>query len=483
MRIAKIWIGFILHMALFACSNDTHQVGDDPQGDASGYMVLHLTGEQPVLPLSVGESRAVGDMEVSESTIQKIVILLANENGQVVDVCMPKFVQTITGIYTEPFLVKEGEYEVYAIVNPSDLDCTQVFWKGKGVEEVCVQVMNEDETLKNYMEAGNFLMFSECGESGNGAVKITVTSEHTADNPAQGGTPIKVDRLAVKLSSVGNENGAVDIDGIEKQLKDITAAEMDGYVLLNGAKTAYLQQHWTTSPSSVTTEDVYILNSSGMKYEQVGDACFDDYYSCFENHADIQKEENLYTHVEDLLAGEKLSAEPLYCMENNSDNYRGNTTGLIYRWKATNGKSDRLAGENCFYGYNSEYFSTLQDLATRYPSAFGEDSYEAAVDLLKNQIARFRAKYQIKVYAGGNMYYTHYIKDKNHVNQDGDYYYAVMRNTVYYLNVTQLMKIGDDVPGGWEPHPEWPVDYSEAYMQVQVQVNPWLLSNTEIELN
>lgn len=480
MRIGKIWVGLILHLALFSCSNDANQTVDSQSEEASGYMALQLTGGWSVLPALAKESRT-GEVDPSESTIQKVLILLANENGKVMDACIPRLVQSATGVYTEPFVVREGTFDVYAMPNSGDWDISQVHWKNREIEDIYIDVMNEDGAL-NYMEIGNFLMFSECKEGNSGALRITVTAEHTADNPAQGGAPIKVDRLAAKISSASNENGEVDIVGIQEQLKEITAVQLDGYVLLNGAKTAYLQQHWIKH-TSTTGEDVYVLTTSGKKYEESGNACFDDYYACFDDYAEIEKEDNSYLQVEDLLAGEKLSTYPLYCMENNSDNYRGNTTGLIYRWRVIHATSDRLAGENCFYGYNSEYFSTLQDLIAKYPAAFGTDDYETAVDLLKNQIARFRAKYQIKVYAEGNVYYTHYIKDQNHVNEEGDCYYAIMRNTVYQLNVVKLMRIGDDIPGGWTPHPEWPVDYQETYMQVQVKINPWLLSNTEIELN
>lgn len=476
MKISKIGIGIMISVILWACSNDTNQPYNNIE--EGRYVTLKLVREYSNVRTLAGENDTEST-EDDESHIKDVLILLTDETGKVVHVRMPKLVQAASGgIYTQPFLVEEGTFNVYAIANPGDINCTQEYWKERNLEDDRVQVIDE-EGVKSYLNSGNFLMFNECEGEKTRTVTVTVTQEHTVDNPAQGTAPIKLDRLAAKILSVGSEK--VDIKGITQQLGDIVAVEIEGYVLLNGSKTAYLQQHWVKEQLE-NGDNVYILETPAMKYEEWGESSFDDYYCSFGSYAEVQKEGDTYVCIEDLLVEQKLNTDALFCVENHTDYYRGNTTGLIYRWKVVNENSDRLAGENCFYSYNSEYFSTLKDLQSKYPMVFGNDGYDTAVNMLENDLGQFRAKYQIRVYQGGNMYYTYYIKDKNHIDKNGNNYYAVMRNTVYHLNIVKLMKIGDDIPGGWEPHPEWLVDYNETYMQIDIKVNPWLLSNSEIEL-
>ena len=108
----------------------------------------------------------------------------------------------------------------------------------------------------------------------------------------------------------------------------------------------------------------------------------------------------------------------------------------------------------------------------------------------QGEISKFRAKYNIKVYTDGIMYYTYYIKDQNYkqVEETGGQqpvnYYSVMRNTVYKLTVTKLQRIGTDIPGGWNPDkdPEDPVDPTNVYMVVEAQANPWVVSSKDITL-
>ena len=116
-------------------------------------------------------------------------------------------------------------------------------------------------------------------------------------------------------------------------------------------------------------------------------------------------------------------------------------------------------------------------------------AYAKTGDERQKAISGFRVKYNIKVYTEGIMYYTYYIKDQNYkqVEETGEAavnYYSVMRNTVYNLTVTELMRIGTDIPGGWNPEtdPEDPVDPTNVYMTIQAVANPWVVSKEDITL-
>ena len=237
---------------------------------------------------------------------------------------------------------------------------------------------------------------------------------------------------------------------------------------------------------------------------------------------------------------------PIYCMENNptydasaasanplyyKEALIGNTTGLVYQWQATlaDGLSDEAAGENCFYSYGDKYYGRLADIQKDFPAVFDPattaapqnnwetlekltgitvDSQDAAnlaqamtelraaraievPDDRQGAISDWRIEYNIRVYTDGLMYYLYFIKDENYRQIQSDepsaqpeQYYSVMRNTVYKLNITSLGAIGTDIPGGWNPDviEDNPVDDTSLYMQVEVQANPWVVSQTDITL-
>ena len=430
--------------------------------------------------------------------------------------------------------------------------------------------VSEKLMQSDYAAAGKFLMFNECNGSsdthgnvsGSGTTPadkcgtfITIRPENVYDNPAT--CPlIRLDRMAVKITS--NANSSTDITDLEKftyyadgiaapQTKvGITKVELIGYKLLNGAEKVYLQQHWTAT-SAEQTQNVTVgpwrntLITPAMTAATEESDAADDYYNTLSDFRKLTLDaDNDYTAVVDkfdlgdspVYYDPENPKGPVYCMENNptydasktnpdvTNNYPayytpaliGNTTGLVYQWKATldNGVSDGYAGENCFYSYGNKYYGKLADLQKDYPGAFDpaggatdEESLENAVTELEaamdkttdtekqNAISDWRVKYNVKVYTEGLMYYIYFIKDQNYAQIQStatadkyEKYYSVMRNTVYKLNVEKLGAIGTDIPGGWNPDvtEDNPVESTTLYMQVSVQANPWVISSEDIVL-
>lgn len=474
-----LWIFFIAATLVTACSKNGQDVDYDSDNQyLTTYMSVKLVGTQHGTRTSAGDDGVLAGTK-EESAIQNALVLLTNGSGVVTSAVSPVIEPTLTGANTRPFKVGEGTHYVYVIANPGDI--TKEMVQGKNIKDVEL-LMYASGQIKDYASNGSFLMFNECnGTDDIAGMEIVVTALNTIDNPAQGAGAIKLDRLAAKLTSTAQN---VDIQGVEGQLPAISAVELQGFVLLNGAKKAYLQQHWSG------------LKQAQWPYENTlitPMVTFDDFYATAEDYTNIES-----GSIEDLTKEDLWNTNPVYCMENNpivngSAGLRGSSTGIIYRWQVTNPDSDEKAGENCFYGYNGQYYSSLKALQDAWPSAFNEENkvsdeagraqeLEDATQLLVADIGAFRVKYQVKVYEKGIMYYTFYIKDQNYVGPDQNPYYSIMRNTIYGLNVTTLLKIGTDIPGEWEPDPEKPIDQKELYMLVKTEVNPWVLSNQDISL-
>lgn len=448
----------------------------------------------------------------------------------------------------------EGEYEVFVIAN----DKNESIWsiKDTDVDKVIIGEVNEDAMKNTYAKTSNFMMFNESNGSDDiEGEPITINNENDFDNPARCKNVIRLDRLAVKIAPTVNgglesENLKIDDDtklenindrfpssSASPAVKPVESVTLEGFKLLNGAKNAYLQQHWLRTEEEQKDGLIAEGNNTVNWYNTLltpnNLTTETDYYNSLSDFRTLDiDDEGTYTAIQDnfdKLPYYDLSSKlaTIYCMENNStyggsgsaikDALNGNTTGLVFRWQVAlgTGLSDKTAGENCFYAYNDEYFTKLEDIQARYPGVFspaeaditipdsnpyyGQNQETADLNKAKDELAAaynngtpdqkkisdWRVKYNIKVYTEGTMYYLYFIKDQNYCQGDPKAtYYSVMRNTVYKLNITGLGGIGTDIPGGWDPDvvPEKPVDNYPLYMIVEVKANPWVISKEDIIL-
>lgn len=525
MKLRFLSCAVILAAGLTACNKE--EKGGITPSDVEAYMTLELVGQGGMTKTDPGED-GTDNGETWESSISKILILLcANEDteapaqgdqyapGDIIEIYeVENFTSTgENGVKTPIIETRTGIYDVYVVANPPENFITL----SEDISTKTITDITEKLMKSQYAKENNFLMFSECSsmDSKSGS-RIVISAENDYENPATC-EAIKLDRLEVKIESTTSTS--VNINGVIDEFNGITKVELKGFKLLNGAKSTYLQQEWTKTKEEQGNLDPWIntlitphLNSgSSQNDEEPG------YYNHLSDFRVITKQDNDYTVAKDMYFSipsynESSSTAAIYCMENNptyiqgsyTDARNGNTTGLIYQWKASVTGSDKLAGENCFYGYDGKYYATLDGLFQEYPGVFGATSNigddnlkklnaakleltnayaKSAGEERENAISDFRTKYNIKVYTEGIMYYTYYIKDQNYrQDPDGgtnyDLYYSVMRNTIYKLTVSALGGIGTDIPGGWNPDsdPEDPVDPTTVYMTVEVEVNPWVLS-------
>ena len=492
----------ILSMGMLAsCSNEENIVAENNGNQqANAYLMLTLTGAD-----NMGSRTQVPEQPGSEgeSQIVQARVLAYDENGtQVLNELVSNLESAENGtLQTQPIGIDPGTYTVYVIANPGNYnpgtDAMATSITNARITDITEAAMTEGT---GYATDTHFIMFNACnGTDDTAGASITVTDANDYDNPATSAQPIKLDRLAAKITYGVSPN--LDITGATGQLDGLTAVNFEGFKLLNANTATYLQQHWTenapVSPTTSTNIDNILITPSPATF----------YHQWSEYNTITKDGSEEYTEVTDEVQGETFTQDALFCMENNtgagtdgtSTNYlQGNTTGVLYKANATVTSSDELAGENCFYGYNGEYFATLAAVQAKYPGVFNDatgstpkEKLAAAQTELQACVAGtdgasvsdFRVKYLIRVYQNGVMYYTHYITDQNYVNGTNEHYHAVMRNTIYGLTVTSVKNIGDDVPGGWNPDvdPEDPIEVP-TYLAVQCEVNSWVLSNYDVTL-
>lgn len=56
--------------------------------------------------------------------------------------------------------------------------------------------------------------------------------------------------------------------------------------------------------------------------------------------------------------------------------------------------------------------------------------------------------------------------------------FAIMRNNIYSLAITNISKIGDPIV---DPTPETPNETKEAALKVSVKIIPWIVRYNDIE--
>ncbi|WP_337793253.1 Mfa1 family fimbria major subunit [Phocaeicola plebeius] len=512
MKLSKSLFLAFAGLGLFACSNEDNVPSTD-NSHSGTFLTLTLVGTENSGSRTVAGEDGTVEGTVAESTISKAMVVLCASDGTIQSAkevsCIKK---DDSSVETYPVEAGVGTYYVYVIANPGTTLFDGITGNIKSLEKAIT-------SSADFATNSQFLMFSEChGTDKTGGQVITVSAENDYDNPAKTASPIKLDRLAAKITYKQKEGG-VDITAAESQLTALEGITFNGFNLVNGIKNFYLQQHWSAAAPvtdiEVPTPAPYV---NTLLTPTVVNNAKADFYNRWDDFRTITKEDNgSYTAAIDLKKG-TYGAGPLYCMENNSgstagdcfatgSDLNGNTTGVIFKATAAVTGSDGIAGTNCFYAYNGEYFATLAAVQGKFPGAFDDKNggtnakaeLKAAQDELtaaygktdatakEQAISDFRVKYNIHVYEDGVMYYTHYIEDQNYTaaNADGQQvkYQSVMRNTVYGLTVNSVKNIGDDIPGGWNPDtdPEDPTT-PKTYLVVECKVNPWVLSNYDVDL-
>ena len=150
----------------------------------------------------------------------------------------------------------------------------------------------------------------------------------------------------------------------------------------------------------------------------------------------------------------------------------GETTGVIFKIQFTKGGEDI----EDFYFFDGYYYTDKIEAI----NAYNKENPGSTIDPDTATTESLRAA-GIKVYEKGMAYYTYWVKDENYTI-DKKPYQTIHRNTIYDLKINNIYKMGPDEPGGEIPtDPETPIE-EPTYLQVKVEVKPWILSENNIDL-
>lgn len=181
----------------------------------------------------------------------------------------------------------------------------------------------------------------------------------------------------------------------------------------------------------------------------------------------------------------EVGAKMAYCFENSTDidhQTHGLSTGISFVARMYKDKNCTNSITS-LYQYNGYNFESLKAIG----EAFGANTPKKIQDLIDKETASTPITKEeleaagIKQYSSNICYYyTTEIKhfDNGNNNTLGNMEFAIMRNNIYSLAITNISKIGDPIV---DPTPETPNETKEAALKVSVKIIPWIVRYNEIE--
>lgn len=463
-------------------SNDDLAGGAGSQSQADGvYMTLKISGATSHgTRTSVTDGKTTTDNgSEAESTISNGMMYIYDGNTCVfrkvitAEMFDTKPTQTTAGV-TKPIKVAvtgaiktNKAYYVYFLANKTDVNdpLTGTFTSATGGADLA--------------RNNNFVMFNQ-NDGTVHADHSTVTFTDAAKSeatPAHAGE-IKLDRVVARIDNPSFAETAKTVDpaaGTTKNVADVLAGfEYLGYAASNLNNTSYVMQNWDTDYKTLNVK----LGEAPKYFHPT-----DEFGAMFKVETPTE-----------------FGTSNTYAFENTTTDVN-DATAVYFKIKANLKEAAKDASDfkdGTFYRYDGRLYTSIQaifnDATTgAIVNPFNLLTVDQVLAKIKDgttdklitneeELAKFRKDYKIEIYREGIMYYRWAISDnayKPFVAGETTHTYSVLRNSIYRLNVTKINEIGKDVPNGPEPDDQNP----NFYMDVKVNINPWVLNEiNDIEL-
>lgn len=452
-------------------SNDDLTGGAGNQSKVEGfYMTLAVQ-----TPTSNGTRTQQQDKKVdateAESKVTSGTFYLVNAKGEIV------FTKNITEkewLNAAPVLTTAGKTQIQVPVqNVTEGETYNVYFLANTTDAKPWESIYTPPTgfVGDYATAKKFAMFNQ-NDKNSRANQYTVTFT-TANKdikiPAQVNKTIMLDRVTARIDKPTSEtttiNGVLAADASDLQKKAVADAKekvksitLTNYAITNLSNKTNIMQKWDNTWASLQIP-------TGITY--------------------MQKAEDLGGKYNINNAGWFTNAEKNYVFENTETT----PTTMYFEYTVALDETKFTDTPDCtdgtFYRYNGNIYRSIDGIYAAYADQtvlFGGKTAEALKAELKinaegkigateTELAKFRQDNVIEVFVAGKTYYSQVITD-HWLGTN-----TIQRNTVYQLNVKNIFNVGADVPNG-VPDENKPM----YYLDVEVSVNPWVLSTQDVNL-
>lgn len=328
-----------------------------------------------------------------------------------------------------------------------------------------------------YATDNAFVMFNQ-NDKNTPADKYTVdfkAANKEISTPAKVSGTIMLDRVTARIDKPETEATSITAKypegataekkaAIDAEIAKVKTVTQSNYAITNLSNKTNIMQKWDATWALEIPADITYMQKSG----DLGDQWTLKNYNWFANAAKNYVFENtketattMYFEYVLGLDGTKFTDTPDFT---DGTFYRYN--GVIYRsidaiYKAYKDQPILFGGKT-----KEQLLAELKTKTT------GEgENVEKTIGATPEELAKFRKDNVIEVFVGGKTYYSQVITDKWLGTN------TIQRNTVYQLNVKNIYNLGADVPNG-KPDENKPM----YYLDVEVSVNPWVLSTQDVNL-
>lgn len=371
--------------------------------------------------------------------------------------------------------VTEGEtYKVYFLANTTDAKPWENIFAPTAEKFTATNMFDA-----GYATANNFVMFNQ-NDKNSKADKYTVKFEAAnkdINNAAKVSETIMLDRVTARIDKPETEatsitakypEGALDEQkaAINAEIAKVKTVTQSNYAITNLSNKTNIMQKWDDEWAALQIP-------AGTEYMQksgdLGDQWTLENYGWFANAEKNYVFENTKETATTMYFEYTLGLDESKFPDDTPDFtdgtfYRYN--GVIYRSIAAIYKA--YQDQPILFGGKS----AADLLAELKPQTEGEgENVKKTIGATAAELAKFRKDNVIEVFVAGKTYYSQVITDKWLGTN------TIQRNTVYKLKVKNIYNLGADVPNG-KPDENKPM----YYLDVEVSVNPWVLSTQDVNL-
>ena len=407
----------------------------------------------------------------AESKVTSGTFYLVNAQGKIV---FTKNITETEWLNAAPVLTNTGKTQIQVPVqNVTEGETYKVYFLANTTDAKPWESIYTAETgfAGTYATDKKFAMFNQ-NDNSSKADQYTVTfakENKEITKPAKVNKTIMLDRITARIDKPTSEtttiNGELAADASDLQKKAVADAKakvmsitLTKYAITNLSNKTNIMQKWDNTWASLQIP-------TGIEH--------------------MQKAEDLGDKYTLANAGWFANAEKNYVFENTETI----PTTMCFEYTVAVDETKFSDTPDCkdgtFYRYNGNIYRSIDAIYAAYadqPVLFGGKTAEALKGELKisaegkigateEELAKFREDNVIEVFRAGKTYYSQVIKDHWLTTN------TIQRNTVYQLKVKNIFNVGADVPNG-KPDENKPM----YYLDVEVSVNPWVLSTQDVNL-
>ena len=330
-----------------------------------------------------------------------------------------------------------------------------------------------------YATDNNFVMFNQ-NDKNSHADKYTVKFEAAnkeISTPAKVSETIMLDRVTARIDQPTTVEGititakypegatAEKKAAIDAEIAKVKTVTQSKYAITNLSNKTNIMQKWDDKWAAlVIPTDIAYMQKSGELGDQWTLANYDWFANAKKNYVFENTKETATTMYFEYVLG--LDATKFTDTPDFTDGTFYRYNGVIYRSIAAIYKAYK--DQPILFGGKTED-QLLGELKMK---TEGEgENVKKTIGASATELAKFRKDNVIEVFVAGKTYYSQVITD-NWLGTN-----TIQRNTVYQLNVKNIYNLGADVPNG-KPDENKPM----YYLDVEVSVNPWVLSTQDVNL-